>query len=72
VVSVPTDTGQRREVGPPVERPPAVSVGGSGAWPPRERRERHRPEPPAPRPAESEPADRPDRPAMRRRRGTKG
>jgi hypothetical protein len=72
VVSVPADTGQRREVGPPVERPPAVSVGGTGTWPPREQRQRHRPEPPAPRPPESEPAASPERPAMRRRRGTKG
>jgi len=36
VVSVPTDSGQRREVGPPVTAPPQVSLGGSEGWPPRE------------------------------------
>lgn len=38
VVSVPLDTGQRFEVGPPVTGPPVVSVGGQGDWPPREQR----------------------------------
>jgi hypothetical protein len=38
VVSVPTDTGQLPETGPPVTAPPAVSVGGDGDWPPRELR----------------------------------
>jgi hypothetical protein len=62
VVSVPTDTGQRREVGPPVAEPPRISVGGTGDWPPREQRG-GRPDPvPEPEPA--------PRPAMRRRRGT--
>src|SRR4051795_3636566 len=33
VVSVPTDTGQRREVGPPVLEPPRVSLGGPAGGP---------------------------------------
>jgi hypothetical protein len=40
VVSVPTDTGQRREAGPPVMTPPRVSLGGlpGSEWPEREER----------------------------------
>ncbi len=34
VVSVPVDTGQRFDVGPPVQVPPRLSIGGSGGWPP--------------------------------------
>ncbi len=54
VVSAPVDTGQRFEVGPPVTAPPAVSLGGQGSWPPRERKGGTRPEPPpgAPTPAQ--------------------
>jgi len=37
VVSIPVDTGQRREVGPPVQERPTLSMGGSGGWPPVER-----------------------------------
>jgi hypothetical protein len=42
VVSAPTDTGQQYVAGPPVERPPTISLGGSGGqgWPPREDRQR--------------------------------
>jgi hypothetical protein len=73
VVSVPTDTGQRREVGPPVQQPPQVSLGGTRGWPPRERREQHRP--PAAGSTEETAAtsseDRPG-PVLRRRRGAKG
>ncbi len=65
VVSVPADSGQRREVGRPVTAPPQVSMGGRGTWPPRETRQRPRRTPatapgavvpgaagPAPRPPE--------------------
>ena len=62
VVSAPTDTGQRHEVGPPVLAPPRVSVGGVGDWPPREDRHRHVPV----EPVGSTPAPR----ARRRRRGS--
>lgn len=34
VVSAPVDTGQRREVGPPVMEPPRIDIGGSAGWPP--------------------------------------
>lgn len=37
VVSIPVDTGQRREVGPPVQERPSLAIGGSGGWPPVER-----------------------------------
>ncbi len=42
VISAPTDTGQQYVAGPPVERPPTISLGGSGGqgWPPREDRQR--------------------------------
>src|SRR4051812_18659017 len=60
VVSVPTDSGQRRLVGPPVTAPPAVSVGGHEGWPPREVRQPHSHED-----AGAEAAQ----PAMRRTRG---
>jgi hypothetical protein len=60
VVSVPTDSGQRREVGPPVTAPPQVSVAGTEGWPPREVRQ-----PPAREGDAAESA----RPAMRRTRG---
>ncbi len=39
VVSAPTDTGQRYHAGPPVVQPSSISLGGIGAWPPRETRE---------------------------------
>lgn len=39
VVSAPTDTGQQYVAAPPVVGPPRISLGGSGAWPPREMRE---------------------------------
>jgi hypothetical protein len=39
VVSAPTHTGQQYAAGPPVVSPPRVSLGGSGAWPPREVRQ---------------------------------
>ncbi|WP_448616964.1 DUF4255 domain-containing protein [Modestobacter sp. URMC 112] len=75
VVSVPTDTGQRREVGPPVTEPPRVSLGGTAPWPPREVRQ-GRPVPPpagdgdgtADPPAGGPVPGRP-RPAARRRGG---
>jgi Pvc16 N-terminal domain len=38
VVTVPTDTGQRRETGPPVQLPPRVTVAGRDGWPPTESR----------------------------------
>jgi hypothetical protein len=73
VVSAPTDTGQRREVGPPVEEPVEVSLGGTSGWPPRERRQQQ----PASSPtgaAETAAAPSQDRPGavMRRRRGARG
>ncbi len=85
VVTVPTDTGQRREVGPPVTEPPRVSVGGTGTWPPREQRQGRRPTA-APQPdgagsrsgqasaapGAGESAAEQPRPAMRRRRGRSG
>jgi len=42
VVSAPTDTGQQYHAGPPVERPPTISLGAAGGqgWPPREDRQR--------------------------------
>ena len=39
VVSAPTHTGQQYAAGPPVISPPRVSLGGVGAWPPREARQ---------------------------------
>ena len=36
VICVPVETGQRREVGPPVLVPPTVGIGGSDGWPTRE------------------------------------
>ena len=36
VVSAPTDTGQQYAAGPPVTSPGRISLGGIGAWPPRE------------------------------------
>ena len=39
VVSAPTHTGQQYAAGPPVVNPPRVSLGGLGAWPPREARQ---------------------------------
>ena len=38
VVSAPTDTGQQYSAGPPVTSPGRISLGGIGAWPPREDR----------------------------------
>ena len=38
VVSVPVDTGQRYEAGPPVRVPAVIDVGGSTGWPPPERK----------------------------------
>lgn len=43
VVSAPTETGQRREVGPPVLEPPSTTVGGMDDWPPHETHKKHRP-----------------------------
>ncbi|HEU5266283.1 MAG TPA: hypothetical protein VFU35_06265, partial [Jatrophihabitans sp.] len=63
VVSAPVDTGQRFPVGPPVTELPTISTGGTGDWPPRERRQQHVPPPPGERP--QPPAK---RPAMRRQR----
>ncbi len=40
VVSTPLDTGQSFPTGPPVERPPRVSLGGSYGWPTRETKSR--------------------------------
>ena len=37
VVTIPVDTGQRGEAGPPVQELPTLSIGGSGGWPPVER-----------------------------------
>lgn len=45
VVTVPTDTGQRRETGPPVVQPPKVTVAGREGWPPAETRAGHQPAP---------------------------
>ena len=45
VVTVPTDTGQRRETGPPVEQPPRVTVSGQDGWPPAETRTGRMPAP---------------------------
>jgi hypothetical protein len=39
VVTAPTDTGQRRETGPPVTAPPRVSLAGREGWPPEESRD---------------------------------
>jgi hypothetical protein len=36
VVTAPTDTGQRRETGPPVTAPPRVTLSGQEGWPPAE------------------------------------
>ena len=73
VVSVPTDTGQRHEVGPPVTAPPRISVGGTGSWPPREERQgRRRGGDGAQEPGAGAPAEDAPRPAMRRRRGPSG
>ena len=33
VVTAPTDTGQRRETGPPVVLPPRTVIGGQDGWP---------------------------------------
>lgn len=41
VVSTPLDTGQQFHTGPPVERPPQVSLGGSYGWPTREAKSRN-------------------------------
>jgi hypothetical protein len=41
VICAPTDTGQQYDAGPPVIKPGAISLGGLGAWPPREAREQH-------------------------------
>jgi hypothetical protein len=42
VISAPTDTGQQYVAGPPVQRPPTISLGGQHGqgWPPREDRQR--------------------------------
>ncbi|MGB7982126.1 MAG: Pvc16 family protein [Candidatus Nanopelagicales bacterium] len=40
VVTTPLDTGQQFHTGPPVERPPHVSLGGSRGWPSRETKSR--------------------------------
>jgi hypothetical protein len=66
VVSVPTDSGQRPETGPPVTEPPRVSVAGLGGWPPREatRAAAETPVEPA-----AEPEPQPRQPARRRRGG---
>jgi len=40
VISAPTHTGQQYAAGPPVQEPTQISLGGVGAWPPREARER--------------------------------
>jgi hypothetical protein len=45
VVSTPVDTGQHYEVGPPVQEPARLSIGGSAGWPPVERAGGARPEP---------------------------
>jgi hypothetical protein len=73
VVSAPTDTGQRREVGPPVQEPVEVTLGGTRGWPPRERRQQHR-APSSTGAAETAAAPSEDRPGavMRRRRGARG
>ena len=41
VVTTPLDTGQQFHTGPPVERPPHVSLGGSLGWPSRETKSRN-------------------------------
>jgi uncharacterized protein DUF4255 len=63
VIAVPTESGQRREVGPPVLTPPAVSIGGVEGWPGRETK-------PATKAAAdaTAPGGAPSRPAQRRRR----
>ena len=38
VVTAPTDTGQRRETGPPVVLPPRTVIGGQDGWPAQETR----------------------------------
>ncbi len=38
VVTAPTDTGQRRETGPPVVLPPKTVIGGQDGWPAQETR----------------------------------
>ena len=45
VVTVPTDTGQRRETGPPVVQPPRVTVSGQDGWPTAETRTGRMPSP---------------------------
>jgi Pvc16 N-terminal domain len=40
VVITPLDTGQQFHTGPPVERPPHISLGGSQGWPSRETKSR--------------------------------
>jgi hypothetical protein len=42
VISAPTETGQRREVGPPVLEPPAVRIAGTDGWPSGETQTKHR------------------------------
>ncbi len=67
VVTAPTDTGQRHEVGPPVTAPPRVAVGGSAGWPPREARS-GRPAEDAPSTSDgAEPPADPPKPSTRRR-----
>ena len=38
VITAPTDTGQRRETGPPVVLPPKTVIGGQDGWPAQETR----------------------------------
>lgn len=64
VVSAPTDSGQRREVGPPVIEPPAAVLSGTEGWPPPETARKHQP-PPA---TNQEEAPEPPPGARRRRR----
>ncbi len=48
VVSAPVDTGQTFDVGPPVQVPSRISMGGQDGWPPREESGGGRPTSPDP------------------------
>ena len=56
VVSAPTWTGRVYEVGPPVDEPPRVSMGGTSDWPPRETATRRQQRADADAPAATAPA----------------
>jgi Pvc16 N-terminal domain len=55
VVTAPTPTGQRVEVGPPVTAPPRIAASGMADWPPREESVRHQVREPLSTPAEGAP-----------------